>query len=164
MKFQVREVVRRRRWTVATCALFLALITAASCPLKAAWCVQTGGTAWELMICRGAFAVCYYRDTMPQYPSMVPDPGWTLDWEGWHVPIPIPLVTSDSPPSATWGMIPLSWFVLGLGAMAIWGFRAQHPKDGCRVCGYARTGLASDAACPECGEPPKNATPPRRAC
>jgi hypothetical protein len=69
-------------------------------------------------------------------------PDWSFGWPGWYVIVPlwIPLVMILAFTVAAWR----------LDAAA----RRRASADLCMKCGYDRSGLAPDGACPECGAGP----------
>jgi hypothetical protein len=63
--------------------------------------------------------------------------------------------------------VPLWPFILSIAVPTFLMFRTDRRRAReswlglCRRCGYSRTGLSDDRACPECGTPGENSTSPK---
>ena len=78
------------------------------------------------------------------------DSGERFGWWFEYKRIPFP----TSPPSYSHRVAVPIWFLILLAAaprFLIWRSDRKRDPNACRKCGYSRTGLPADRACPECG-------------
>lgn len=154
-----RTSARARRGCIAACAaLGLALLFGSLFELR--W--STGTNAWINIgygaVGAGRIDAAQFDLRYPDTPWQTTPRGWSLRFTGVYLVEVWPMYERD--PIRTSGWLPL-WIPFMCAAIPtalLWRVelrvRRRARRGLCPACGYERHGLATDAACPECGSKP----------